>query len=70
MKTIKQLKEEVKKEVDLKEKNLMEYANKYRLENGLMPDEHKTEEYWMLKRAFDTTFARLQQINKLYIKSI
>lgn len=70
MKTIKQLKEEVKKEVDLKEKNLMEYANKYRLGNGLMPDEYKTEEYWTLKRAFDTAFARLQQINKLYIKSI
>lgn len=65
---IKQLKETVKKEVEIKEKALMTYANKYRLGNGLIPDKHKTEEYWKLKRDFDLAFARLRQVNSLYVK--
>lgn len=62
---IKQLKEIARIEIDAKEKSLMTYANKYRLGNGLMPDEYKTEEYWKLKKDFDLAFSKLRQINTL-----
>ncbi len=65
-----QLKETIKEEVEIKENALLTYTNKYRLSNGLMPDEHKTEEYWKLKKDFDLSFAKLRQINSIYTKLV
>lgn len=38
--------------------------NKYRLANGLLPDEFKTDEYRQVKAAYDAKFKQLQETNK------
>lgn len=61
-------KKQATEEVSKADVLLKTYANKYRLPNGLVPDEYKTEEYKVLISNYNKSFQKQRQINSLYIK--